>query len=65
MQPVQTQYMQNLIQNTNMTNNRLVCDQDVPQATYMGNLQSGAPVTNIGRLRKREGQQKRFHFITE
>ena len=62
MQPVQTQYMQNLMQNTNMTNNRLVCDQDVPQAMYMGYLQSGAPVTNIGRLCKREGQKKTFSF---
>ena len=46
MQPVQTQYMQNQMQNTNMTNNRIVCDQGVPQATYMCNLQSGAPNTN-------------------
>lgn len=30
MQPVQTQYMQNQMQNTNMTNNRIVCDQGVP-----------------------------------
>ena len=46
MQPVQTQYMQTQMQNTNMTNNRIVCDQGVPQATYMCNLQSGALNTN-------------------
>ena len=50
MQPVQTQYMQNQMQNTNMTNDRIVCAQGVPQATYVCNLQSGTLNSNMSKL---------------
>ena len=66
MQPVQTQYMQNQMQNTNMTNNRIVCDQGVPQATYMCNLQSGALNTNTqanGLNQRHGGQQGQNYSI--